>query len=488
MTAKNISVEPELLTRLDRETGRWKIGECRSERGEPQTDIMNRRMKVPTHDDSLARCIRAHELMHAKVSPADDWDKWIGRKIASEQAMVAVEELRVNTLCMKAGFELKDNLTSFGDTEIGERVVAIKDWHGAVHFAVATAGTIANKQFLTGVRRHNRDWGAILLDISKRAFRTMNKVDSIHLSNTAKDERSGLKPSGFTHTERIAQWVDMLADKTPEQLRKEAEDKAKAKAKADGTEVIGGDKKHCNLGEEKNSDMSGNPFKGITPVEVEYHAPYWGKLNIERLPMPNHSKGNLGKRRVASNVGMRPRRMHRYITDPQMRIFDRTIRGSGGVVILDASGSMSFTHEQLMRIIENAPGATVAMYTDLGDPNSTNCWIVADKGRLVNQLPDVGSGNGVDFPAIEWGYKQKQRPNTPMIWVTDGGVCGPNQNFSNILAMQCLTYCRQKNIVIVPHAEEAIKQLNNIKRGEKPQNVYPQQFKHVYEKVTGTDL
>lgn len=124
MSNRQISVEPELLTRQDKETGRWKIGECRSERGEPFTDIINRRMKVPTYDDALARCIRAHELMHAKVSPADDWSEWVNRKVASEDAMTVVEELRVNTLCAHAGFDVKDNLTSFGDTEIGERVVA----------------------------------------------------------------------------------------------------------------------------------------------------------------------------------------------------------------------------------------------------------------------------------------------------------------------------------------------------------------------------
>lgn len=491
MNKRQISVEPELLTREDRPTGRWQVDECRAERGEPQTDIINRRIKVPTYDDALAKCIRAHELMHAKVSPAENWGDWIDRKIASESAMVAVEELRVNTLCIKAGFPLKENLTSFGDMEIGERIVATNDWKSAVHFAVATAGTIANKQFLNGVRRHNRDWGAILLDISKRAFKQMNKIHTPYLSSTLCHD-NGLSPKGFAHTERIAQWVDFLTDKTPEELRKEQEEKSKNDN--DRIKKAGGDtgssllKTHDNRGVGEEPEQSGNPFKGITPVDAEHFIPSWGKLIIERLPMPNHSKGNLGKKKIACNVGMRPRRMHRYMTDPQMRIFDRTVRGSGGVVILDASGSMSFSHEQLMAILENAPGATVAMYSDRHDNGGVNCWIVADKGRLVNQLPQAGSGNGVDFPAIEWGYRQKKMSSTPMIWVTDGGVCGPNQPFSDILAMQCLTYCKQKNIIIVPHAEEAINQLQNIRRGEKAKNIFPRQFNYVYQKITGTSL
>ena len=75
-----------------------------------------------------------------------------------------------------------------------------------------------------------------------------------------------------------------------------------------------------------------------------------------------------------------------------------------------------------------------------------------------------------------------------MIWVTDGGVCGPRQNFSDILSMQCITYCKQKNIIIVPHADEAIEQLKNIKRGEKAKNIYPRQFQYVYKDKTGCEL
>ena len=481
-----IQTEPELLQRNDIPNGRWTIAECRSVRGEPQTDIIGRAMKIPTYNDELARCIRAHEMVHAKISPATDWSQWVNRKIASEQAMTVVEELRVNTLCQKAGFNVKDILADGGETADGERLASIKDWQGAVMQAIGTAGTLSNKLFLTGVRRHNREWGEILLDISKRAVKDFKKVQN--LGSTEIDERSGLFPEGFVHTERLAQWVDRLADKSPEDIAKDKLTQASKKKNGNGddeSDTAGG--KHGNNRDEKGSKQDGNPYKGITPSEASYRPPYWGELLIERLPMPVHSKGNIGKKRVASNIGMRPRRIHRMLTDPQMRIFDRTVRGSGGVVILDGSGSMSFSKEQLIAILENAPGATVAVYTDKGT-NGTNCWIVADKGRMVNELPEVGSGNGVDFPAIEWGYKQKQTTNSPMIWVTDGGVCGPNQPYHEVLAMQCITFCRQKNIIIVPHADEAIEQLKNLKAGNKAKNIFPRMFKQTYQELTGIPL
>ena len=59
--------------------------------------------------------------------------------------------------------------------------------------AVATAGTASNKPFLNGVRRHNRLWGAALLDISKRALKEMDKANATRrLGSTEVHERTGL--------------------------------------------------------------------------------------------------------------------------------------------------------------------------------------------------------------------------------------------------------------------------------------------------------
>jgi len=191
----------------------------------------------------------------------------------------------------------------------------------------------------------------------------------------------------------------------------------------------------------------------------------------------------MGKKRIATNVGIRPRRMHRFMTDPAKRVFDKTVRGSGGMVIIDASGSMSFTTEQIAQIIENAQGATVMIYSDKGRNNSSpNAWVVADKGRMVETVEyiDYGHGNGVDFPAIEWGVKNRQYRTTPLVWITDGGVCGKNDGFSELLAMQCMTYAKQHNYIVVPHIEEAIEQLRNLRMNGKAQSVYPWQFRKIW--------
>jgi hypothetical protein len=97
--------------------------------------------------------------MHAKVSPAKEWGQWQERKIATKESLIAVEELRINLLVKKAGFNVEEYLSDGGETADGERLACTNDWKSAVYMAVATAGTASSKPFLTGVRRHNRLWG-----------------------------------------------------------------------------------------------------------------------------------------------------------------------------------------------------------------------------------------------------------------------------------------------------------------------------------------
>jgi hypothetical protein len=178
--------------------------------------------------------------------------------------------------------------------------------------------------------------------------------------------------------------------------------------------------------------------------------------------------------------------MQRMMTDPAMRVFDRKVRGSGGMVVIDASGSMSFTTEQIAEIIEHAPGATVLLYSDRGS-RGHNAWVVGDKGRMVETVEgiDYGHGNGVDYPAIQWGVKNRKDSRTPLVWVTDGGVCGVNDNFHDSLAMQCLTYARKNNYIVVPHVEEAIKQLKSLSNGGTARSVYPAMFRDVWRRHMG---
>ena len=492
-TRTTVLTEPEMLGRKDVPGGRWQIETCNARRGEPGTSVVDRYMKIPVDDTEQARCIRAHEMMHAKVSPRNGFGEWAQRGFASLEALTVTEELRVNFLCQQAGFDVKKHLADGGETADGERVAMTSDWRGAVHMAIATAGTASNKLFLNGVRRHNRFWGNALSDISKRAVKEMKKASKYrNFASTEIDKNSGMYPVGFSYVERIAEWVDRLASIEPKEIFEEEQQESTESSVDEGDSNDEGEKPetkvvHSNRGRGRPKEGTGKKFNSI---KVDMHSgpiPSWTELVVERLPMPLHTKGNIGKTRASSNIGRSPRRMHRMMTDPSMRIFDKVSRGAGGVVVIDNSGSMSLSHEQVKKIVENAPGALVASYSETIH-DKPNMYVLADKGRMVSAVPEQGAGNGVDFPAIEWAVKNRQRSSSPIVWVTDGGVCGKNSGFSESLALQCLKFAKKHNIVIVQHADEAIKELGKMKNGGKPQSQYPYIFKEVWRNAMGHEL
>ena len=370
------SPEPEILTREDTEPGRWEVEDCPPKRGLPHTDIVNRRMVSPGDDSEMSRVIRAHEMMHAKVSPADEWPKWIARGIASKQGMEAVEELRVNLLCQKAGFNMKEHLSDDGETYDGERIGANTDWAGAVYMTIACAGTASLKKYLTGIRRNNRLWGKALKRIATRAEREMgNYYDHGNLASTEIHEDTGLAPYGMFYTESIAEWIDRIAaspppEPEPEPVTDEDEEEAD---KADSGDEDGerGERTHSNIGKSKPVDFEKweERLKSVTHERIGGYrgVPCWEELRIGPQQLSIHAPGSIGKKRIPANTGRHPRRLHRLLTDPDRRIFDRTIHGRGGVVVIDCSGSMSLSVEEIKEILTAAPGATILAYSDQGD-------------------------------------------------------------------------------------------------------------------------
>jgi hypothetical protein len=93
-------------------------------------------------------------------------------------------------------------------------------------------------------------------------------------------------------------------------------------------------------------------------------------------------------------------------------------------VLIDASGSMHLETAHLREILAAAPAATVAMYS--GDDTTGAVTIIARNGRMSTDLQiaerryEVGRGNIVDGPALEWLAEQQE----PRTWICDGLVTG----------------------------------------------------------------
>lgn len=477
MTAQTLAM-PDLLGRKDAEHGPWSVAEVVLEPGKSWTNLSMREMQVPKGNTVVERCIRAHEMMHAKVSPTGtDSGKWIARRIATAQGLVAAEELRVNTLVKRAGFDMSK---AFDGTEKpgGEFHAEHDRWEDAVYSALAFANTGRFTEYLKGVRKHKPEWAKTLRAMHDNIVKWIEKVPSHLLASTEVHDRSGLAPYGFSYTEAIAAMVDAIAN--PPQPPKddvhdedEAEDKAVASAGEDGEG-------------KKPEPPKPEQVKAMKPAD---NGSWWDELRLVRLPMPRLAPGGLGRKRKASDVGKSPRRMSRMLTDPDRKVFDTTRKSVGGVVLIDGSASMKFSQEDIKAILEAAPGCTVAVYcSNSSDRVRPNVMVIADKGKMVAEMPERVNGNGVDGPAARWAVEQRQSKKSPVVWVTDGLCHGPDQRYKDSQGVECATIALKGGVVLRPDVTSAVAMLKDLKKGRRPKRWYPPAWRASWRKVHGREL
>jgi len=183
-----------------------------------------------------------------------------------------------------------------------------------------------------------------------------------------------------------------------------------------------------------------------------------GELTITRPPLRVRQRAaapaRFGAMRPACEGGV-IRRPDRLLID--RAIFARRGRDVGGSVLVDASGSMSLSVEQLEQIVTAACGtALVAIYSGADDAGELR--IVADRGWRVaeDDLAPNGSGNIVDLPALEWLARQPE----PRFWVSDGGVTGVGDTGCGRLRERCMALARRAGIKRVDDADAALEALS----------------------------
>ena len=163
--------------------------------------------------------------------------------------------------------------------------------------------------------------------------------------------------------------------------------------------------------------------------------------------------------------------MSRALTDPERRVFSTKQRATDALLVLDLSGSMSWSTDELDEVIEAARGAVVVGYsaTDRGDDPRPNVWLLAKDGRRVRELPDVPGGNGCDGTALEYAVKRyRRRAGMPVLWVSDGQVTGRTRS-TVALAHDMVARLRRHRVTQVQNATDAIETLRAMSRGQRPQ-------------------
>lgn len=453
-------VMPDLLGRDDAEHGPWDVNEVSLAPGQSWTNVTDRKIQVPKGNNALERGIRAHEMMHAKVSPiAKDTKKWLDRGRAPMEAFVAAEEFRVNTLCKRAGFDMA---RVFDGTEKpgGEYLAENDRWADAVYSAVAFGNTGRITEFLKGVRKHNPEWAKALRVLNDNLVKWISGVATYQLADTSVHEGGTMSPWGYSYTEAIAVMIEQIANPPAPPADDPHED----------------DTEERDAGEPQASPKKPEPpkaeeIKGMKPTDA---GSWWDDLIVLRLPLTKPAPGGLGRKRKASNIGTSPRRMSRMLTDPDRKVFDITKKTVGGVVLIDGSASMQFSQDDIRSILEAAPGCTVAVYcSNTANVGNPNLFVIANKGKMVAEMPERVSGNGVDGPAARWAIGQRQGRKAPIVWITDGLVHGPSQRYADSQGIECAKLAITNGVIMRPDVNSAITMLKELRKGRKPKRWYP---------------
>jgi hypothetical protein len=376
-------------------------------------------MFVPLQDTESDRFCRAHEMGHAKITPKVSAGKVCKKSGVSMLALQVCEDARVHHFLNRRRIP-----TSGGNTAQEAEAHAKRIMHSDRDIAatlVSAHGTGDYDRFrdallAVGVDEYH------LQDIASSARRVAESI------GRGPDRRGGKHPvdtsRGFaTRTVPAALQFDCLWPEEP------------------------GDSK------DGMRELMEELIRHVPPSAKDGR---WGDVDpIARAPMSIARRRGKGETRTYRDEGTAPSAIHRLTIDG--RIFSRQRHAPGGTVLVDASGSMGLSAEQLADIVEAAPTGKVAVYC--GRSTSGRITVVADRGRMATEKDmrraRVGGGNVIDGPALRWLANQPK----PRIWVSDGYVTGKHDHMALNLIADAAGIVRRGSITRVDAADDAAEML-----------------------------
>jgi hypothetical protein len=399
---------------------RWRVEPGVARRGDAWTDVAGCAMRVPFDGGAHGRVVRAHELMHARVSPTSPraFDAWDG---IAPRSLECAEELRVNQLLARVGFDVRD-LRDGSERLTGQRLTEAAEWEELARFAAAVAGTRALSDLLAGVRRVAPSWATQLRALERELLRYLRGVPTASLAATTP---SGELPEGFArHTRALGALIE----------------------------------RHVGRG---GATSRGTPRRARPPATGAFASLVLdGSVRLDRA-VP----GAVLRRRTLAVTGRRVARPDRLLTDPARRLFTRPAVARGGVVVVDQSGSMALSDAELESLLDAAPGAFVLGYSHApGTDGEPNAWVLADRGRVASRVRPGNVGNGVDGPALRLGLARR-RAREPVVWVCDGQVTDSGDHADPGLAAECARLVLRHGVAMVASPADARDALRSRRRG-----------------------
>jgi hypothetical protein len=361
-----------------------------------------------------ARLVRAHELMHARISPLPEVMERALRE-ATIDALTSAEEFRVNTLVARVGFDM--NHLQDGTEVEGLRECASRgDWQGTIMFLSAILGCGSEPAAVKAIAKARPEWAKGIRSFVKEMHKRANDTSTELMSATEIEDET---PRGFLRfTQPVASLIDSAA----------------GVAAPAGVEELRQFRRSLQPGGRRG------PSKRFAEL-------VWLETGLG-VGSGLAARGKAGPRAVSHGTVMQY--PNRLLTDPQRRAFSRRGHHEGGVVVIDQSGSMDLDIDDLAKLIKRFPDSLVLGYSHRpGDTVKTpNAWILANRGRLASVVPSGNVGNGVDGPILEFAQSQRCRGES-MVWVCDGQVTDSNDHPCEELSDQVARFIRDNHVRMV---------------------------------------
>jgi hypothetical protein len=396
------------------EQGPWTLRPGTTSRGGASCNLTERILEVPLGADATSRVVRAHELMHIRVSPHQGARSTHCDEV-SARALECAEEFRVNTLLADLGFAttlLRDGTEKSGARRLAEE----GDWREAVCFLLAVVTTGAERDYLAGIRSAQPTWVAGLRAVKKRAVKIMVEIGVDVVASTELDA-DGVPLGYLRGTVAVAKMIDLasraMAPVGPEALRQFR--------------------------------------RSLEPGGRRAPSGHFASLVFDESLAGAHRPRSASLRRPAASVsGTVLRYPGRLLTDHQFRAFGAKKWSHGGIVVIDQSGSMDIGLDDVAKLLRCAPDADIVGYSHRpGDLGSTpNAWMLASRGTVVRGAPVGNVGNGVDGPVLRWAVARSSARG-PIVWVTDGQVTDSNDHPNEFLSEECAILVRKYRIRMV---------------------------------------
>jgi len=416
-------------------------------------DHDKREFVVPFLWGKGAEQVRAHTAMHVKISPTPNEIK----KISTDEEFVtiqAVEDYRVNSALNVV--DIDTNQKRYTDREIEKAFSEVPDLSHPQRQAeamIAFQGT-GNEQKLREMIRKADKTGKVLPvveEITEKFFAESNKNKEIPDFQTTLD-------AAKTLIERLKEEIPGMPP-PPQGGGGQGEDTLGNSQNLTSQFQLGGNDQHLDgvmtgITDEEAKEAREMGLMSSFTYDKHYGDPGTLKIETPKLDKQIKFKLTASVKMNAADEGVIPVGLHRYATD--MRIFRRKgKRRAGAAILVDVSGSMGLSYEDVKAIIHQCPAAVIALYSSPGG-NYGYLRVIAEEKRFSADLnKGMGHANVVDVPALEW---LAQRKEGKKLWISDGLLTCQNESTPNAEAIhRAMKAIRKGRIERVGDVKDLIK-------------------------------